>query len=103
MNKKIISALVVSWSVTILAGCGGGSASSDSNASNAQDANSQNPINASLVPVILPGPIPLNSPNPPTGDSYAMSLAIPPRHQWNVNYGYCGEVSFISAGLYYGQ
>lgn len=100
MNKKIISALVVSLSVTILAGCGGGSASSGSNA---QDANSQNQITASLVPVILPGPIPPNSPNPPSGDSYAMSLAIPPRHQWNVNYGYCGEVSFISAGLYYGQ
>ncbi|MBI3728686.1 MAG: C39 family peptidase [Burkholderiales bacterium] len=32
-----------------------------------------------------------------------MSLAIPPRHQWNANYGYCGETAFISAGLYYGQ
>ncbi len=28
---------------------------------------------------------------------------IPPRLQWNANYGYCGETSFISAGLYYGQ
>ena len=28
---------------------------------------------------------------------------IPPRLQWNENYGYCGEVSLISAGLYYGQ
>lgn len=28
---------------------------------------------------------------------------IPPRHQWEANYGYCGEVSLISAGLYYGQ
>jgi hypothetical protein len=28
---------------------------------------------------------------------------IGPRFQWNANYGYCGEVSFISAGLYYGQ
>ena len=28
---------------------------------------------------------------------------IPPRYQWNHNYGYCGEVSMISAGLYYGQ
>lgn len=28
---------------------------------------------------------------------------IPPLLQWNANYGYCGEVSFISAGLYYGQ
>lgn len=28
---------------------------------------------------------------------------IPPRFQWNSNNGYCGEVSMISAGLYYGQ
>lgn len=28
---------------------------------------------------------------------------IPARYQWNHNYGYCGEVSMISAGLYYGQ
>ncbi|MFN6203481.1 MAG: S8 family peptidase [Acidobacteriota bacterium] len=30
-------------------------------------------------------------------------LQINPRFQWGANYGYCGEVSFISAGLYYGQ
>jgi len=30
-------------------------------------------------------------------------LDIAPRYQWEHNYGYCGEVSFISAGLYYGQ
>ncbi|OPA84019.1 hypothetical protein BFW87_29415 [Pseudomonas fluorescens] len=28
---------------------------------------------------------------------------IPPRLQWTANHGYCGEVAFISAGLYYGQ
>jgi hypothetical protein len=28
---------------------------------------------------------------------------IGPRYQWNHNYGYCGEVSEISAGLYDGQ
>lgn len=28
---------------------------------------------------------------------------IPPRFQWEANYGYCGEVAMISAGLYYGQ
>src|SRR5579862_7075760 len=36
-------------------------------------------------------------------DTYSVSNAIPPRLQWNENFGYCGEVSFISAGLYYGQ
>jgi hypothetical protein len=34
---------------------------------------------------------------------YTVSNNIPPRLQWNANNGYCGEVSFISAGLYYGQ
>ncbi|HEY8899603.1 MAG TPA: hypothetical protein VIM61_04270 [Chthoniobacterales bacterium] len=29
--------------------------------------------------------------------------AIPPRLQWEANGGYCGEVSLISAGLYFGQ
>jgi hypothetical protein len=30
-------------------------------------------------------------------------LNIPLRFQWNTNYGYCGEVCFISAGLMLGQ
>ncbi len=28
---------------------------------------------------------------------------LPPRLQWNSNFGYCGETALISAGLYYGQ
>ncbi len=28
---------------------------------------------------------------------------IPPRLQWDQNFGYCGETSFICAGLYFGQ
>jgi hypothetical protein len=36
-------------------------------------------------------------------EAYVHHNPIPPRMQWNANYGYCGEVSFISAGLYYGQ
>ena len=35
--------------------------------------------------------------------SYAAQNDIPPRLQWEANDGYCGEVSTISAGLYYGQ
>ena len=31
------------------------------------------------------------------------AVDISPRLQWNENNGYCGEVSLISAGLYYGQ
>ena len=34
---------------------------------------------------------------------YAYDLGIAPRLQWNSNYGYCGETSFISAGMYFGQ
>ncbi len=33
----------------------------------------------------------------------ATTLDIPPRLQWDANYGYCGETSLVSAGLYYGQ
>jgi hypothetical protein len=46
-----------------------------------------------LVALLLVGPC--------RGESF--KLAIPPRLQWNANGGYCGEVSLISAGLYYGQ
>ncbi|WP_448112147.1 C39 family peptidase [Mesorhizobium amorphae] len=35
--------------------------------------------------------------------NYSKTNDIPPRLQWEANYGYCGEVSLISAGLYYGQ
>ncbi|GAM22595.1 hypothetical protein SAMD00019534_057700, partial [Acytostelium subglobosum LB1] len=31
------------------------------------------------------------------------SIPIAGRYQWNENHGYCGEVSFISAGLHFGQ
>lgn len=34
---------------------------------------------------------------------YSANNHIPPRFQWNSNFGYCGEVSFVSAGLYFGQ
>jgi len=36
-------------------------------------------------------------------DPYSASVDIAPRLQWNANYGYCGETSFISAGMYFGQ
>ncbi len=35
--------------------------------------------------------------------AYEKALDLPPRLQWNANYGYCGETSFVSAGLFYGQ
>jgi len=36
-------------------------------------------------------------------DANSCKNNIPPRLQWVNNNGYCGEVSLISAGLYYGQ
>lgn len=39
----------------------------------------------------------------PAKDTYTRSLPIAPRLQWNSNFGYCGETSFISAGMHFGQ
>ncbi len=41
--------------------------------------------------------------NEVAGSRHEWRNDIGPRYQWNHNYGYCGEVSEISAGLYYGQ
>ena len=35
--------------------------------------------------------------------TYSVVNPLPPRIQWNANYGYCGETSFVSAGLLSGQ
>lgn len=45
----------------------------------------------------------VRNPGPPLKASATKALDIPPRFQWNPDFGYCGEVSLISAGLYYGQ
>ena len=39
----------------------------------------------------------------PAATTYTAGSKLPPRIQWNANYGYCGETAFISAGLNYGQ
>ena len=38
--------------------------------------------------------------DPPPGGPI---LDLVPRQQWNANFGYCGEISFIVAGLFFGQ
>jgi len=43
-----------------------------------------------------------SAPQAPAGLTWR-TLPIPPRLQWNANFGYCGETSLISAGMYYGQ
>lgn len=42
-------------------------------------------------------------PGKSTADKGMVINVIPSRVQWNSTNGYCGEVSLISAGLYYGQ
>jgi hypothetical protein len=39
----------------------------------------------------------------PIPTRFAQTIDIAPRRQWNGNDGYCGETSFISAGMYFGQ
>lgn len=39
----------------------------------------------------------------PIPTRFTQTLDIPPRDQWDANSGYCGETSFISAGMYFGQ
>ena len=39
----------------------------------------------------------------PAAATYTAGSRLPPRLQWNANFGYCGETAFISAGLNYGQ
>ena len=39
----------------------------------------------------------------PAPTTYTAGSKLPPRIQWDANYGYCGETAFISAGLNYGQ
>ena len=36
-------------------------------------------------------------------DWYQRGTSMAPRFQWNANDGYCGETSFISAGMQYGE
>lgn len=40
---------------------------------------------------------------PATSHAETVELDLPPRVQWNANFGYCGEMSLISAGLFFGQ
>lgn len=47
------------------------------------------PVNAKNSPILI--------------NAHTLQNNIPPRFKWNSNDGYCGEVSLISAGLYYGQ
>ncbi|PVZ12270.1 hypothetical protein SAMN05660463_04359 [Pseudomonas sp. URIL14HWK12:I9] len=58
-------------------------------------------VRFALSIVLSIGALPLAAQSQQSDNS--RTLPIPPRLQWYANFGYCGEVSFISAGLYYGQ
>lgn len=49
----------------------------------------------------LAGPLRAQSAQIPTKNRY--TNGVTPRLQWNGNDGYCGETSFISAGMHHGQ
>ena len=57
------------------------------------------------APLTLTIPAATRAPAPmaPAAATYTVANPIPSRLQWNANNGYCGETSFVSAGLYYGQ
>ena len=57
-------------------------------------------LTISVSTAILTAPA---SPSAPAPSTFTATNPLPPRVQWSANDGYCGEVSFISAGLYYGQ
>jgi len=43
-------------------------------------------------------------PSSPTATATATANnPVSPRLQWDANYGYCGETSFVAAGLFYGE
>ena len=47
--------------------------------------------------------VPAATQPPAVTPTYRAESNIPPRIQWNANFGYCGETSFVSAGLNFGQ
>lgn len=95
MQTKLGKLLTICLAGAGLAGCGGGDPQDEQARSQAETARVL--AAAPSVDAALPPPA------APRGDQYGMSNAIPSRHQWEANYGYCGEVAFVSAGLYYGQ
>jgi hypothetical protein len=58
---------------------------------------------ATLVHAVVLSGVAMAARRDAANPTHSVSNSIPPRIQWNENNGYCGEVSFISAGLYYGQ
>lgn len=73
----------------------------DSSSTNSPPPQAPAPTPVTVPASPMPTPVPTPTPAPVTGNSAVLN--IPPRIQWMPNYGYCGEMSMISTGLYYGQ
>ena len=65
------------------------------------------PVVVDTVPTALSTPVMSAATQPPSAPAvtpiYRAGSNLPPRRQWDANFGYCGETSFVSAGLNYGQ
>lgn len=65
-------------------------------------------VAASVASAAPAGPAPYrpaeeSAPTAQTGPWHVLGTPMRPRLQWNANFGYCGETSFISAGMLHGQ
>lgn len=64
-------------------------------------------LSLGLLTALTIGAAPITSPALAAPDArlseYSASVDMAPRLQWNANFGYCGETSFISAGMHFGQ
>jgi len=60
-------------------------------------------LSLSLACALLAGCTGATADSDAPATSESRLLDIGPRFQWAENFGYCGETSLISAGLYYGQ
>jgi len=86
-NSGIILWIAISW----LSGCG-----FDDSADSPTDPASGSVLDSRIAPDA-------KAVQAPAASSFEITNDIPARLQWNANKGYCGEVAFINAGLYYGQ
>ena len=94
--KKLLAALAVCLT---LASCGG-----DPTAAPVEAVAPVPPV-ASPADEDLAAPPPIDDQDsiPDPAQVHTFRNAILPRLQWDANFGYCGETSFISAGLHFGQ
>jgi hypothetical protein len=90
-NPKKNSGIILWIAISGLSGCG-----FDDSADSPTDPASGSVLDSRIAPDA-------KAVQAPAASSFEITNDIPARLQWNANNGYCGEVAFINAGLYYGQ